>query len=87
MGVLPALFGTYEANTLRPAPPAYIALAWVGGRYGTNMADRRPSTAAVRSNKIKVGFFIDFNTSAPPGGSFGSTIAIIYFIWVVLHPF
>ena len=83
VGVLPQLFAAYEANTLRPAPPAYIALAWVGGRYGTNMAGRRPSTAAVRNNRIEVGFFLDFDTSAPPGGSFGYTTATIYSIWVV----
>jgi hypothetical protein len=82
-GVLSKLFAAYEANTLRPAPPAYIALAWVGGRYGTNMAGRRPSTAAVRNNRIEVGFFLDFDTSAPPGGSFGYTTATIYSIWVV----
>ena len=87
VGVLPKLFAAYEANTLRPAPPAYIALAWVGGRYGTNMAGRRPSTAAVRNNRIEVGFSLDFDTSAPPGGSFGFTTATISFVWVVRYPF
>ena len=84
-GVLSSLFDTYEANTLRPAPPAHIALAWAGGRYDTNMGDRRPSTAAVRNYRIEVEIFLDFATSAPPGGgSFGSTTATIYFIWVVI---
>ena len=83
VGVLSQLFGTYKANTLRPAPPAHIAVVWAGGRHGTNMAGRRSNAAAVRNNRTEVEILHVFDTSTPPGGSFGITTATIYFIWVV----